>query len=112
METQYFKAGSYCQEFSARTVHQRRRTGRVLRCELDSRPEHHTSPPAKPFPWAAIVTFKVGALGNPPLKYAWRLNGTNINNATNVTLTIPNVQLTNAGIYSVVVTDFRRHRRQ
>ena len=33
------------------------------------------------------------------------VNNTPINNATNASLTIPNVQLTNAGKYSVVVTD-------
>jgi hypothetical protein len=51
------------------------------------------------------VTFSVGALGSPPLGYAWLLNNAPINNATNATLTIPNVQLTNAGNYSVAVTD-------
>jgi hypothetical protein len=51
------------------------------------------------------VTFTVGALGNAPLRYAWQLNGTPLNLATNATLTIPNVQLTNTGNYSVVVID-------
>ena len=51
------------------------------------------------------VTFSVAALGNPPIGYSWRLNNNPITNATNATLAIPNVQLTNAGNYSVVVTD-------
>jgi hypothetical protein len=49
--------------------------------------------------------FNVVAGGTPPLQYQWSFNGTNIINATNAILTLSNVQLTNAGIYSVFVVN-------
>jgi sugar lactone lactonase YvrE len=49
--------------------------------------------------------FAVSASGTPPLAYQWRFNGTNINRATSSTLVLTNVQLTDAGVYSVVVTN-------
>ncbi|HEV2694799.1 MAG TPA: LamG-like jellyroll fold domain-containing protein, partial [Verrucomicrobiae bacterium] len=47
----------------------------------------------------------VTATGTLPLFYQWQFNGTNIANATNATLTLVNVQLTNAGNYAVVITN-------
>src|SRR5882724_11480761 len=106
-ETQYFKAGSYCQEFSCSnpSTNDGARVAFYV-VNLTHAPSITNQPASQVVTVGSNVTFTVGALGNPPLKYAWRLNGTNINNATNLTLTIPNVQLTNAGIYSAVVTDF------
>ena len=106
-ETQYFKAGSYCQEFSCSnpSTNDGARVAFYV-VNLTHAPSITNQPASQVVTVGSNVIFTVGALGNPPLKYAWRLNGTNINNATNLTLTIPNVQLTNAGIYSVVVTDF------
>ena len=50
--------------------------------------------------------FTVGANGNAPFSYQWQFNATNaLARATNVLLTITNAQSTNAGNYSVVVTD-------
>src|SRR5207247_6136916 len=51
------------------------------------------------------ATFSVGAIGNGNVRYQWRLNGGDIPGATGPTLTIPNVTLTNEGMYDVVVTD-------
>ncbi len=64
----------------------------------------------QPAPVAVIVstnaTFTVVADGTAPLAYQWRLNTTtNIFGATNATLTITNVQATNAGNYTVVITN-------
>ncbi|HLX71889.1 MAG TPA: immunoglobulin domain-containing protein, partial [Verrucomicrobiae bacterium] len=50
-------------------------------------------------------TFKVVAVGTPSYSYQWLFNGTNINNATNALFTLPNVQPTNSGNYSVLVSD-------
>jgi len=52
------------------------------------------------------ATFSVtaGSLA-PPLGYQWFMNGAPVANATNATLTLSNVQLTNAGQYSVTVYD-------
>ena len=57
------------------------------------------------------ATFTVTATGSAPLAYQWRFNGTNIPNGGNVSgaattnLTLANLQLTNAGNYSVVVSN-------
>lgn len=49
--------------------------------------------------------FSVIATGSPPFSYQWRFNSNALANATNTFLTLPNVQLTNAGFYDVVVTN-------
>ncbi|MBI5383402.1 MAG: immunoglobulin domain-containing protein [Verrucomicrobia bacterium] len=49
--------------------------------------------------------FSVTATGTAPLAYQWRFNNTNLAGATGTNLTFANVQLTNAGNYTVVVTN-------
>lgn len=57
------------------------------------------------FTWGT-VTFTVEADGTPCLFYQWYFNDTNaIAGATNASLTLTNIQLTNAGNYSVTVTN-------
>jgi RHS repeat-associated protein len=52
------------------------------------------------------ATFTVSATGCPSWSYQWWFNVTNsLNGATNATLTLTNVQSTNAGSYFVTVTD-------
>ena len=53
------------------------------------------------------VRFTVEAAGIQPLKYQWRFNGTSIPgaSATSLNYNLPSAQLTNAGAYSVVVTN-------
>jgi hypothetical protein len=51
------------------------------------------------------ANFNVTASGASPLSYQWRFNGTNIVGATNTTLTLTNVQLSQAGNYAVLVTN-------
>ena len=51
------------------------------------------------------VTFSVLAGGSVPLSYQWRANGTNIQGATGATLVLTNVQLSQAGNYTVQVTN-------
>ncbi len=59
----------------------------------------------------ANAGFSVTASGTPPLSYQWRFNGTNLANSGQVsgvnsaTLSLTNAQPTNAGSYSVVVTN-------
>ena len=52
----------------------------------------------------AAFSVKVGQ-GLPPYAYQWRFFGSNIVDATTSTLAIPTAQVTNAGAYSVVITD-------
>ena len=51
------------------------------------------------------VTFTAGATGSTPLDYQWRFNGTNHAGATNPSLSLTNVQASNAGAYDVVVSN-------
>jgi hypothetical protein len=56
-------------------------------------------------PVDATATFTVFAGGTTPLRYQWRFNGTNIAGATSTNLTVTSVQLTNAGLYTVEVSN-------
>src|SRR5208283_4401109 len=67
-------------------------------------------PPAitsQPASQTAIVdgpaTFNVGVGGSDPLCYQWNFNGTNIAGATNASLMLANVQLSQVGNYAVLV---------
>jgi hypothetical protein len=51
------------------------------------------------------VAFSVTATGTAPLAYQWRFGGTNIPSGINNVLSITNIQATNAGNYTVVVTN-------
>ena len=51
------------------------------------------------------ATFSVSANGTPPLFYQWSCNGTNISSATNASLSLTNVQPTQAGTYVVQVAN-------
>ena len=51
------------------------------------------------------ATFSASASGVPIPGYQWQFNGSNIPGATNPTLTLTNVQATNLGTYSLVVTN-------
>jgi hypothetical protein len=51
------------------------------------------------------VVFSVTAIGTDPLRYQWRFDGVNIPNATNSTLAVNNVDASDDGNYTVVVSD-------
>ena len=55
--------------------------------------------------WGKSVTFNVQATGGPPLCYQWLKGGTPIDGASGSSLVLTNLQLTDAGNYSVVVTN-------
>ena len=50
------------------------------------------------------VTFSANAVGPAPITYRWQFNGVDISGATSNTLTLPNVQSTNAGTYGIIVS--------
>jgi hypothetical protein len=54
--------------------------------------------------WGQSATLSMQAWGTGPLSYQWFDNSVAILNATNQTLSLTNIQFTNAGLYSVVVT--------
>lgn len=51
------------------------------------------------------VTFTILAVGQGPLAYQWHFNGVDISGATVSSLVLTNVQETDAGLYSVTVTN-------
>jgi len=56
-------------------------------------------------PAGGTTSFSVSAYGDPQPSYQWRLNGTNVPDATFNLLTISGVQLTNCGTYQVLVSN-------
>ena len=54
--------------------------------------------------WGKDATFSVQAWGTGPLNYQWFKDGIALLDATNQTLTLTSIQVTNAGFYSVVVS--------
>ena len=51
------------------------------------------------------VFVNMGVLGTPPFGCQWLFNGTNINGATSVVLTLTNIQTSNSGNYTLLVTN-------
>ena len=51
------------------------------------------------------AAFAVEVVGSAPLRYQWRLDGVNIPGATNAALSLNNVQLADAGAYTVRITN-------
>lgn len=70
-----------------------------------------SQPESQTVPQGSTATFSVGADGQAPFQYQWYFNGTNklstaINpTSTNATLVLTNLQLTQSGTYSVVVSN-------
>jgi hypothetical protein len=67
-------------------------------------PPVFTAHPASAFRTvSSTAVFNASAAGTPPLYFQWRLNGANLDGATNATLVLPNLQLSHAGTYQAVV---------
>lgn len=66
---------------------------------ITAQPQSQTTSPG------SNATFTVTANGTAPLSFQWLFNDTNIVGATANPFTIANVQFTNAGNYSVIVTN-------
>jgi hypothetical protein len=70
-----------------------------------------TAPIARTVVVGQTVTFSVTASGTAPLTYQWRcggvacVNGGNVSGATAASLTLTNVQTSNAGSYDVIVSN-------
>ena len=56
-------------------------------------------------PVGSNALFTVTAAGTPPLSYQWQFNGADIPGATNLTLALASLALTNAGNYQLVVSN-------
>ena len=65
-----------------------------------------TTPPASHTnAYGSSASFTVTATGVTPLSYQWQFDGTNIASATLTSLAVPNLAQTNAGSYTVIVTN-------
>ncbi len=51
------------------------------------------------------ASFSITASGTAPLAYQWEFNGTNLDGATDSTLTLTNISLDEAGVYLVTITN-------
>ncbi len=70
-----------------------------------SGPSIATQPQSQTVNQGNSATFTVGASGTPLLFYQWRFNNANIAGATTSSFTRNNVQSTNAGSYTVLITN-------
>lgn len=68
-------------------------------------PSITTQPLSQTNAFGGTAAFSVVATGAAPLAYQWRFFGTNISGATTASLTLTNLQPTNAGNYTVVITN-------
>ena len=75
------------------------------KCYTPTAPVIVTQPTNQTVAVGGTATFTVVAGGTPSPGYQWNFNGTNIDAATNATLTLTNVQFSQAGNYAVLVTN-------
>lgn len=68
-------------------------------------PSFSTQPTTQTVSVGATVQFTVIASGSPAPTFQWRKNGAAISGATTTTLSLPNVQLSDAGSYTCVATN-------
>jgi hypothetical protein len=77
----------------------------TLVLEGDGLPHLTTQPFSQVATAGATVTLAAMAVGVQPLSYQWQCDGTNVASATTAQLTLPNVQVSSAGAFSVVITN-------
>ncbi len=75
------------------------------KCFTPAAPAITQQPIDQAVPAGGSASFSVSVTGTSPLRYQWIQNGTNVAGATNSALNLPNVQLSDAGTYSVIVTN-------
>ena len=73
--------------------------------ESDGRPALTVQPLSQTVPAGGAVQLRGMAVGLQPLSYQWQRNGTNLAGATTASLTLASVQSSDAGLYSLVVTN-------
>ena len=80
-------------------------TSLVATLTVNVPPTISAEPQSATVPAGSNVTFNVTASGTAPLSYQWRFNGTNIVGAMATNYTVTNVQASNSGPYTVVITN-------
>ena len=79
--------------------------GSAGKCFQPTPPVITAQPASQTNALGTTATFTVTAGGSAPMSFQWSFNGTNLNSATNTTLTLSNVQFSQAGTYSVLVSN-------
>ena len=79
--------------------------GSAGKCGVPVPPIITSQPASQAVSVGDTVAFSVTAAGGSPLSYQWQWNGAGLAGQTASSLTLNDVQLTNAGSYSVVVTN-------
>ena len=79
--------------------------GAAGKCKTTNAPSITGQPQNQSVNTGSGASFTVTAAGTPPLNYQWFFNGSTVSNATSATLTLNNVQLSQAGNYQVIVTN-------
>ena len=95
----------YNRALSASEVQSVYLAGSKGKCYAPAPPVFLTQPQSLTVVRGQNANFSAFAGGSVPLSYQWRLNGVNLPGATNTSLALTNVQMSNAGPYSVVVTN-------
>ena len=78
---------------------------RLLTRTLSSDPAFQTPPQSQTVALGSSVTLSVVVYGDPPFNYQWQFNGTDIVGETADSLTLTDVQFSDAGDYSVRVSN-------
>lgn len=79
--------------------------GFIITGSASSVPAIATQPQSQTVTAGSSVTLSVVATGTPAPTYQWRKNGVLVSGATGATLALPNVQVSDSGNYTVVVTN-------
>jgi autotransporter-associated beta strand protein len=79
------------------------RTGEVV--PFTASPAITSQPTGQVAVAGSTVSFTVSATGTPAPVYQWRFNGTNLTGATTTALLLPSVTISQAGTYSVTITN-------
>jgi hypothetical protein len=95
----------YNRELSTAEIQTIYQAGEVGKAEKPFAPVIGSQPSNQIVALGGNVAFSLSVAGTEPLSYQWSFNGTNIVNATNKSLALANVQLSDAGVYAVVITN-------
>jgi hypothetical protein len=95
----------YNRALSASEIQAIYNAGSAGKCTTPSAPVIYLQPTNQTIIASQTVTMTVGAYGTAPLGYQWSFGGSPIGAATNSSLVLTNVQQTQAGSYTVQVTN-------
>ena len=79
--------------------------GAAGKCKTTNAPSITGQPQNQGVNVGSGASFTVTAAGTPPLNYQWFFNSNTISSGTSATLTLNNVQLSQAGSYQVIITN-------